>query len=121
VLRYLAPKASVETSRLKTAAALAAVRVSNTQPRVTETKLTDVLRMSDILQLTKKSQEQQVRVAEVVRLSNYVWDSSEPSSQFLLTPHPALGGEMPLRAAMTTQGAAKVRQILGAILHGLPA
>lgn len=61
------------------------------------------------------------RIAAVVSMAREAWGDGEKSIRFLLKPHPALNGETPLAMSVTDAGASKVRWLLGAIMHGLPA
>lgn len=49
-----------------------------------------------------------------------VWGNREKAVQFLLTPHPKLNGQTPVEATLSGS-AAKVKWLLGEIMHGLPA
>jgi putative toxin-antitoxin system antitoxin component (TIGR02293 family) len=71
--------------------------------------------------LSPEESERTERLARVIATSEYVWDDDAQSRRFLNTPHAALLGRSPLDAASTELGARQVEELLGRILHGLPA
>lgn len=71
--------------------------------------------------LSHAESERTERLARVVAMAEDVWQDTEQSRRFLLTPHPEIGGRTPLDAALTELGARQVEEIMARILYGLPA
>ncbi len=65
--------------------------------------------------------EQLVRVAAVLAAAADVWGDDEDAAQFLTSPHPMLGGGVPIDLALSEIGARQVEHILLAMDLGLPA
>lgn len=70
--------------------------------------------------LKPEESERTERLARVIATAEYVWDDRAESKRFLATPHPELGGQRPIDAAMTELGARRVEELLWNIFHGLP-
>ncbi|HIF06306.1 MAG TPA: DUF2384 domain-containing protein [Gemmatimonadetes bacterium] len=64
--------------------------------------------------------EQLVRVASVLALAEDVWGTDEDAGEFLTSPHPMLGGGVPIDLALSEIGARQVEHILFALDLGLP-
>ena len=64
--------------------------------------------------------EQLVRVAAVLATAVDVWGHDEAASEFLTSPHPMLGGAVPVDLARSEIGARQVEHILLAMDLGLP-
>jgi len=64
--------------------------------------------------------EQLVRVASVLALAEDVWGVEEDAGEFLISPHPMLGGGVPIDLALSEIGARQVEHILLAMDLGLP-
>lgn len=60
-------------------------------------------------------------IEEIIGFSLDVWGDADRSVRFLTTPHPSIGGEQPILVAQTEEGLLRVKTLLAAILHGLPA
>lgn len=58
--------------------------------------------------------------SEISALATKVWENPDDAEEFLTTPHGLLGGQTPLAASRTHEGAARVREILLALEYGLP-
>lgn len=71
--------------------------------------------------LTPEESERVARLANVIALTEYVWDDPEGAREFLTTAHPELGDRPPIEVAVDDFGARHVEQILYGIMHGLPA
>jgi putative toxin-antitoxin system antitoxin component (TIGR02293 family) len=71
--------------------------------------------------LSHAESERTERLARVVAMAEHVWQDTEQSRRFLLTPHPEIGGKTPLDAALTELGARQAEEIMARILYGLPA
>lgn len=71
--------------------------------------------------LSPTESERTTRLASVVALAEDVWGDLDDARSFLTTPHPELGGEKPVEAAIEEFGARQVEQILEGIRHGIPA
>jgi putative toxin-antitoxin system antitoxin component (TIGR02293 family) len=69
--------------------------------------------------LSPAESEKAERLARTVALAFHIW-GEEDGREFLTTPHPMLGGETPVEAAVTDLGAREVEAILRAIEFGLP-
>jgi putative toxin-antitoxin system antitoxin component (TIGR02293 family) len=61
------------------------------------------------------------RIAGVLLRALDVWEDGEDAADFLLTPHPLLGGDTPIDQARSEVGARKVEDILMKLDLGLPA
>lgn len=57
------------------------------------------------------------RAVAIVTEARQIFGSS--TARFLTTPHPELGGDSPIQAAQTADGASRVEQVLGHIRHGI--
>jgi putative toxin-antitoxin system antitoxin component (TIGR02293 family) len=64
--------------------------------------------------------EQLVRVAAVLATAEDVWGDEEDAAEFLTSPHPMLGGGVPIDLALSEIGARQVEHILLAMDLGLP-
>ncbi len=64
--------------------------------------------------------EQLVRVAAVLATAQDVWDDEEDAAEFLTSPHPMLGGGVPIDLALSEIGARQVEHILLSLDLGLP-
>jgi putative toxin-antitoxin system antitoxin component (TIGR02293 family) len=71
--------------------------------------------------LTSGESERTARLANVIAHAEYVWRNEDDARQWLTTPHPELGDQLPIDVAIDEFGARHVEEILDAILHGLPA
>jgi putative toxin-antitoxin system antitoxin component (TIGR02293 family) len=71
--------------------------------------------------LTSRESEVVDRLVRLVALAEGVWGDPSRAHQFLTQPHPRLGGETPLEAALSEPGGREVEQLLWAIGNGLPA
>ena len=57
------------------------------------------------------------RVVAIVTEAREIFGSS--TARFLTSPHPELGGDSPIEAAQTADGALRVEQVLGHMRHGI--
>ena len=64
--------------------------------------------------------EQLVRVASLLATAAEVWGDHEDAAEFLTSPHPMLGGAVPIDLALSEVGARQVEHILLAMDLGLP-
>ncbi len=64
--------------------------------------------------------EQLVRVASVLATAEDVWGDEDGAADFLTSPHPMLGGAVPIDLALSEIGARQVEHILLAMDLGLP-
>ncbi|MCH8812358.1 MAG: DUF2384 domain-containing protein [Gemmatimonadetes bacterium] len=64
--------------------------------------------------------EQLVRVASVLATAEDVWGDTEDAAEFLTSPHPMLGGGVPIDLALSEIGARQVEHILLSLDLGLP-
>lgn len=64
--------------------------------------------------------EQLVRVASVLATAVDIWGNEEDAGAFLTSPHPMLGGAVPIDLARSDIGARQVEHILLAMDLGLP-
>ena len=64
--------------------------------------------------------EQLVRVAAVLATAEDVWGDEEDAAEFLTSPHPMLGGAVPIDLALSEIGARQVEYLLLAMDLGLP-
>ena len=64
--------------------------------------------------------EQLVRVASVLATAEDVWGDEASAADFLTSPHPMLGGAVPIDLALSEIGARQVEHILLAMDLGLP-
>lgn len=64
--------------------------------------------------------EQLVRVASVLATAVDVWGDQHDAGEFLTSPHPMLGGAVPIDLALSEIGARQVEQLLWAMDLGLP-
>lgn len=71
--------------------------------------------------LTAAESERTERLARVIALAEYVWDSAEDAREWLTIPHPELAGQSPLQRAKSELGAREVEELLDRIFYGLPA
>jgi putative toxin-antitoxin system antitoxin component (TIGR02293 family) len=71
--------------------------------------------------LKPEESEKAERIARVIATAEYVWEDAETAKRFLKSPHPELGGRVPLEAAYTELGARRVEELLWKLFHGLPA
>ena len=70
--------------------------------------------------LTPAESERTERLARVIAMTEYVWDSAGKAQEWLRKPHPELGGQTPIQCAMTELGARQVEDLLNKIFYGLP-
>ncbi len=61
-----------------------------------------------------------VRVASLLALAVEVWGDEEGAAAFLTSPHPMLGGAVPIDRALSEIGGHQVRSVLLALDMGLP-
>ena len=61
-----------------------------------------------------------VRIASLLALAVDVWGDEADGAAFLTSPHPMLGGEVPIERALSEIGARQVQSILMALDLGLP-
>ncbi len=71
--------------------------------------------------LGKKFDRSDSGIAGVLVRALVVWDDGGDAADFLLTPHPLLGGDTPLDQARSEVGARMVEDILTKLDFGLPA
>lgn len=71
--------------------------------------------------LSQEQAEKLVRVAGVLARAIDVWESEEDAAEFLVSPHPVLGGESPIERARGELGARQVEHLLIKLDLGLPA
>jgi putative toxin-antitoxin system antitoxin component (TIGR02293 family) len=71
--------------------------------------------------LTAAESERTERLARVIALAEYVWDSAEDAREWLKSPHSELSGQQPLHRAKSELGAREVEELLDRIFYGLPA
>ena len=64
--------------------------------------------------------EQLVRVASVLATAEDVWGDTEAAAEFLTSPHPMLGGGVPIDLALSEIGARQVEHTLLSLDLGLP-
>jgi putative toxin-antitoxin system antitoxin component (TIGR02293 family) len=64
--------------------------------------------------------ERLVRVASLLALAVDVWGDEDGASAFLTSPHPMLGGAVPIDRVLSEIGARQVESILLALDLGLP-
>jgi putative toxin-antitoxin system antitoxin component (TIGR02293 family) len=64
--------------------------------------------------------EQIVRVASLLATAADVWGNDEGAAEFLTSPHPMLGGAVPIDPALSEIGARQVERTLLAMDLGLP-
>ena len=64
--------------------------------------------------------EQLVRVASLLATAADVWGDDEDAAEFITSPHPMLGGAVPIDLALSEIGARQVEHILLAMDLGLP-
>ena len=70
--------------------------------------------------LSPAESERTERLARVIAMTEYVWDSVEDAQEWLKKPHPELGGQAPIECAMTELGARRVEEVLGMLFYGIP-
>ena len=70
--------------------------------------------------LSPEESERLERVARLSALAEYVWESRDAAQQWLTTPLPLLGNEVPLDLAATDLGARRVEDVLWKLEHSLP-
>jgi putative toxin-antitoxin system antitoxin component (TIGR02293 family) len=61
------------------------------------------------------------RLARVIASAEYAWDTQADAREWLMRPHPELGGKTPIEAASTELGAPQVEEILDRLFYGIPA
>ena len=66
------------------------------------------------------SRTDEERVLAVARHTAFVWRDDADAWQWLITPHPKLGGQRPIDAAEEENGEQKVMAVLDSIQDGLP-
>jgi putative toxin-antitoxin system antitoxin component (TIGR02293 family) len=71
--------------------------------------------------LSHAESERTERLARVIAMAEEVWEDRGQTRRFLTVPHAELGGRTPLDAAMTELGARQAEEVMGRIIHGLPA
>ena len=70
--------------------------------------------------LTPEQGERFVRIAGVLARALDVWGDEEDAADFLVSPHPLLGGDTPIDRARSELGARQVEDILAKLDLGLP-
>jgi putative toxin-antitoxin system antitoxin component (TIGR02293 family) len=70
--------------------------------------------------LSPGESERTERLARVVAMAEYVWDSQPEARHFLSTPHTELAGRTPLDVAFSELGARRVEALLHRLFYGLP-
>ncbi|MGQ0665323.1 MAG: antitoxin Xre/MbcA/ParS toxin-binding domain-containing protein [Pseudomonadota bacterium] len=60
------------------------------------------------------------RLARVIATAEWVWGDRADAREWLMTPHPGLGGKKPIEAAVTEIGARQAELILWKGAYGLP-
>jgi putative toxin-antitoxin system antitoxin component (TIGR02293 family) len=60
------------------------------------------------------------RLARVIAFAEHVWDDRDDAREWLMKPHPELGGKAPVEAALTELGARQSEEILDKLFFGLP-
>ncbi len=61
------------------------------------------------------------RLARVTASAEHVWDDRGEAREWLMRPHPELGGRAPVELARTELGARRVEELLDRLFYGLPA
>jgi putative toxin-antitoxin system antitoxin component (TIGR02293 family) len=69
--------------------------------------------------LTPEQSDRIARAAGIAALAQRVFGDAEVAHDWLLTPNPALGHEIPLRLVRTSSGARVVENVLLRIEHGV--
>ncbi|WP_120342854.1 antitoxin Xre/MbcA/ParS toxin-binding domain-containing protein [Paraburkholderia fungorum] len=64
--------------------------------------------------------EQAERLARIVALAQYVWESETDARQFLNASHPLLDGRTPLDASTTEHGVRRVEDLMWRVFYGIP-
>lgn len=65
--------------------------------------------------------ERVARLARIMALAEYVWESKEDARAFMSEPHALLGNRAPLDLAETELGARRVEDLLMKLEYSLPA
>jgi len=60
-----------------------------------------------------------VRFAQLWKQAVHLWGSELAARQWLTSPEPALGGDVPLETAVTEIGSRQVEDLMGQISHGI--
>ena len=71
--------------------------------------------------LQPEESERTERLARVIATAEYVWDDIEGAREFLTAPHPMLGGQRPIDAALSELGARETEELLWKLHYGLAA
>lgn len=71
--------------------------------------------------LSADESAQIARLARVFCVASTIWKSESLAQSFLLAPHPLLASRTPLEVSMTKEGAARVEELLAALLFGMAA
>lgn len=69
--------------------------------------------------LSATESERTERLARVIAAAEFTWDDREDARAWLRRPHPELGEQTPLDAAVTELGARRVEDLLDRLLYGL--
>jgi putative toxin-antitoxin system antitoxin component (TIGR02293 family) len=64
--------------------------------------------------------ERTERLARIIAAAEEVWENREDAREWLVKPHPELGGRAPITCAMTELGARQVEELLDRLEYGLP-
>jgi putative toxin-antitoxin system antitoxin component (TIGR02293 family) len=70
--------------------------------------------------LSVEESQRTERIARVLAVAEYTWDSREDARDWMTRPHPELDGKTPFDAAQTELGARRAEEILNALFFGLP-
>jgi putative toxin-antitoxin system antitoxin component (TIGR02293 family) len=100
-------------ARLKRYSHLSDAELSEVIPRRTLTSLRGARK------LTTEQSDRIARTATIAALAQQVFGDPEAAREWLLSPNPALGGEIPLRLLRTGSGAKIVEDVLIRIEHGV--
>lgn len=93
--------------------------------RLSDADLTEVIprrtltSMRNVRRLTPEQSDRVARTAGIAALAHRVFGDPEIAREWLLTPNPALGSEVPLRLLRTGSGAHLVEEVLVRIEHGV--
>jgi putative toxin-antitoxin system antitoxin component (TIGR02293 family) len=100
-------------ARLKRYSHLSDTDLTAVIPRRTLTSL------RGLRKLTVEQSDRVARTAAIVAFAQRVFGDAEVARQWLLTPNPALGREIPLRLVRTGSGAKVVENVLVRVEHGV--
>lgn len=75
----------------------------------------------DRVGLSSRSSNKALRVASLLVALLGIFGDIETAIHYLLSPHPALGGQVPVQAVFSNSGVKEVEALILSGLHGLPA